>query len=139
MCLSLYRFLLSLCKNFPRDLSSFLVAAAVLILFVCLFVCFWLCWVIAAVQRFSSCGGRGLHSQLQSADLRASVVAMWQLSSCGSWALEHSSVAVAHRLSCSVACGILPDQGSDPGVLHWQANSFEPPGMLSSSSYSGLT
>ena len=33
------------------------------------------------------------------------------------------SVVVAHRLSCSVACGIFPDQGSNPCSLHWQADS----------------
>ena len=33
------------------------------------------------------------------------------------------SVAVAHRPSCSAACGILPDQGSNPCPLHWQADS----------------
>ena len=34
-----------------------------------------------------------------------------RLSSCGSWA------------SCSAACGIFPDQGSNPCPLHWQADS----------------
>ena len=29
----------------------------------------------------------------------------------------------AHRLSCSVAGGILPDQGSNPCPVHWQADS----------------
>ena len=33
------------------------------------------------------------------------------------------SVVVAHGLSCSAACGILPDQGSNPCPLHWQADS----------------
>ena len=33
------------------------------------------------------------------------------------------SVAVAHGPSCPVACGILPDQGSNPCSLHWQADS----------------
>ena len=33
------------------------------------------------------------------------------------------SVIVAHRPSCSVACGIFPDQGSNPCALHWQADS----------------
>ena len=37
----------------------------------------------------------------------------------GSWA----SVVVAHGLSCSVACGIFPDQGSNPCPLHWQVDS----------------
>ena len=33
------------------------------------------------------------------------------------------SVIVAHGPSCSVACGIFPDQGSNPCPLHWQADS----------------
>ena len=32
------------------------------------------------------------------------------------------SVIVAHRPSCSTACGIFPDQGSNPCPLHWQAD-----------------
>ena len=31
---------------------------------------------------------------------------------------------MAHGLSCSTACGIFPDQGSNPCPLHWQADSF---------------
>ena len=30
---------------------------------------------------------------------------------------------MAHGPSCSTACGILPDQGSNPCPLHWQADS----------------
>ena len=33
------------------------------------------------------------------------------------------SVVVAHRSSCSAACGIFLDQGSNPCPLHWQADS----------------
>ena len=33
------------------------------------------------------------------------------------------SAIVAHGPNCSVACGILPDQGSNPHLLHWQADS----------------
>ena len=33
------------------------------------------------------------------------------------------SVIVAHGPSCSSACGIFPDQGSNPCPLHWQAES----------------
>ena len=33
------------------------------------------------------------------------------------------SVVVAHRPSCSAACGIFPDQGWNPCPLHWQADS----------------
>ena len=34
------------------------------------------------------------------------------------------SVVVAHGLSCSAACGILPDHGSNTCPLHWQADSY---------------
>ena len=37
----------------------------------------------------------------------------WQLQP---WAPENGSVAVVHRLSCSAACGIFPDQGSNSCV-----------------------
>ena len=33
------------------------------------------------------------------------------------------SVIAAHGPSCSAACGIFPDQGSNPRSLHWQADS----------------
>ena len=33
------------------------------------------------------------------------------------------SVVVGRGPSCSVACGIFPDQGSNPCPLHWQADS----------------
>ena len=29
---------------------------------------------------------------------------------------------VAHRLSCSVTCGVFLDQGQNPCLLHWQAD-----------------
>ena len=57
--------------------------------------------------------------RLQSA--QASVVAAHGLSSCGSWALEHRlDKLLVHWLSCFEACGILPDQGSNPCLWHWQ-------------------
>ena len=31
-----------------------------------------------------------------------------------------------HLLSCSAACGILPDQGSNPCLLHWRVDSLPP-------------
>ena len=37
--------------------------------------------------------------------------------------LSLASVVVAHRLSCSTACGVFPDQGSKSRPLHWQADS----------------
>ena len=41
----------------------------------------------------------------------------------GTGSRHAGSVVVAHGPSCSVACGIFPDQGSNPCPLHWQADS----------------
>ena len=104
--------------------------------------------LVAASGGYSSlqCAGFSLWwlLLLQSTGMQASVVAAHVLSSCGSRAqllrgmwdpprlgLEprspalagQASVAVAHGLSCSVACGIFPDQGSNLCPLHWQADS----------------
>ena len=35
-----------------------------------------------------------------------------------------ASVVVVHELSCSVACGVFPDQGLNPCLLHWQEGSL---------------
>ena len=56
--------------------------------------------------------------------MRASVVAARGLSSCNSQALEHRLIVVVHWLSSSEACGIFPDQGSNPCLLHWQVDSL---------------
>ena len=37
---------------------------------------------------------------------------------------ERASIVVAHGLSCSLVCGIFPDQGSNLCLLHWQAVSL---------------
>ena len=49
--------------------------------------------------------------------MQASVRAAPGLSTCG-------STAVVHRVSCSVACGTFPDQGSNLCHLHWQVDSL---------------
>ena len=35
-----------------------------------------------------------------------------------------SSAVALHGFSCSAACGIFPNQGSNPRSLHWQADSY---------------
>ena len=58
-------------------------------------------------------------------------------SCCGAWVLGHTgsavtflglestgSIVVAHKLSCSEACGIFLDQGLNPCLLHWQVDSL---------------
>jgi len=47
----------------------------------------------------------------------ASLVAVPGLQSIG-------SIVVAHTLGCSTACGIFPDQGLNPCLLHWQADFY---------------
>ena len=53
-----------------------------------------------------------------------SAVAAHGLSSCGSPTLEHWLSNCGAQLSCSMGCGILSDQGSNPCLLHWQADSL---------------
>ena len=62
---------------------------------------FWLCWVFVAACGLSLVVASAGYSLLRCA----------------------GSVVVAHGLSCSAACGIFPDQGSNPCPLHWQADS----------------
>ena len=61
--------------------------------------------------------------------LRASVVAApgrWSTGSVvvvpGLWSID--SVVLVHGLTYSTACGIIPNQGSNPCPLHWQADSY---------------
>ena len=86
-----------------------------------LIIYFWLCWVFVSVRGLSLVVASGGHSSSRCAGLSLSRPLLLQ--STGS---RHAgSVVVAHGPSCSVACGIFPDQGSNPCPLHWQAD-FQP-------------
>ena len=88
---------------------------------------FWLRWVFVAAHGLSLVlASRGFSS------LQCVGFSLWWLlllqstgsrragfGSCGT----RASVVVVHRLSCSKACGIFPDQGSNLCPLHWQADS----------------
>ena len=90
-------------------------------LFFFLIIYFWLCWVFVSVRGLSLVAASGGHSSSRCAGLSLSRPLLLQ--STGS---RHAgSVVVAHGPSCSVACGIFPDQGSNPCPLHWQAD-FQP-------------
>ena len=90
-----------------------------------LFIYFWLCWVFVSVRGLSPVAASGGHSSARCAGL--SLSRPLPLRRTGS--RRTGSVVVAHGLSCSVACGIFPDQGSNPCPLHWQADSTTaPPG-----------
>ena len=87
-------------------------------LFIYLFIYLWLCWVVS-VRGLSLVAASGGHSSSRCAGLSLS----WPLllRSTGSWCA--GSAIVAHGPSRSAACGIFPDQGSNPCPLHWQADS----------------
>ena len=56
---------------------------------------------------------------------QASAVAAGGLRSCGSQAMRHRLfIVLEHGLSCSATRGIIPDQGSNPCLLHWQVDSL---------------
>ena len=88
-------------------------------LFIYLFIYFWLCWVFVSMRGLSLVAGSGGHSSSRCAGLSLSRPLL--LRSTGS--KRAGSVVVAHGPSCSAACGILPDQGSNPCPPHWQADS----------------
>ena len=60
--------------------------------------------IFGCMQAFSNCRAQASHSA--------------GLSHCGA----QVSVAMAHGISCSSACGIFPDQGLNPCHLHWQSD-----------------
>ena len=99
---------------------------------------FWLFWVFVAAHGLSLIAASGGYSSLRCAGssllwllLRSMGYRCWGFSSCGTRAsvvVAHGpqstgSVLVAHEISCCAACGIFPDQGSNPCPLHWQADS----------------
>ena len=86
--------------------------------FFCFFV-FCLCWVFVSVRGLSPVVVSGGRSSSRCAGLSLSRPLL--LRSTGS--RRAGSAVVAHGPSRSVACGILPDQGSNPCPLHQQADS----------------
>ena len=84
-----------------------------------LFIYFWLCWVFVSVRGLSLVAASGGHSSSRCVGLSLSrPLLLWSTGS-----RRAGSVLVAHGLSYSTACGILPDQGLNPCPLHWQADS----------------
>ena len=90
-----------------------------LFFFLILFIYLWPCWVFVSVRGLSLVAASGGHSSSQCAGLSLSRPLL--LRSTGS--RRAGSAIVAHGPSRSVACGIFPDQGSNPCSLHWQADS----------------
>ena len=111
---------------------------------ICVCVCVWLWWAFCCAWAFSVCSQQGLlfvaacglltavasgvgEHRLQAHGCTGCSMAMQQQKLVGSrvWAqqLWHPDY------SCSVACGVLLERGSNPHPLHWQVDSEPlPPG-----------
>ena len=71
------------------------------------------------MRGLSLVAASGGHSSSRCAGLSLSrPLSLWSTSS-----RRAGSVVVAHGPSCSAACGIFPNQGSNLCPLHWQADS----------------
>ena len=87
--------------------------------FFLIFNFFWLHWVFVAVYWLSLVAASGGYSSLWCTGFSL----RWLLLLWTTGSRHTGSVVVAHGPSCSTACGIFPDQGSNPCPLHWQADS----------------
>ena len=89
-------------------------------LFIYLFIYLFLAVLgLRFVQGLSLVVASGGHSSSQCVGLSVSR----PLPLRGTGSRRTGSAVVAHGPSCSTACGIFPDQGSNPCPLHWQADS----------------
>ena len=102
-----------------RDSFFFFFSRYSFLIFIYLFIYFWLCWVFVSVRGLSPGAASRGHSSSRCAGLSLS----WPLLLRGTGSRHAGSAIVAHGPSCSVACWIFPDQGSNPCPLHWQADS----------------
>ena len=90
-------------------------------------ICLWLHWVFVAIPRLSLAAARkkifclgGGWATLVACRLLIAVASLVELGlkMLGLQKLWHTGPVVAHGLSCSAACGIFPDQGSNMCLLH---------------------
>ena len=101
----------------------------------------WLCWIFTGTRAFLQSWrvGAALSCQAQASHCSASLAV--EQGPGGLWASvavarglsivvprpwNSGSVLVAQGLSCPRTCGISPDQGSNPRLLNWQADSSPP-------------
>ena len=88
-------------------------------LIIYLFIYLWLCWVFVSVRGLSPVAETGCHSSSRCAGLSPPRPLLLRSTGSG----RAGSVIVARGPSCSAACGIFPDQGSNPCPPHWRADS----------------
>ena len=106
----------------PLAISSFLLILFLLFIYLML-VALGLC---CCARAFSSGGEWGLLSAaVRGLLIVVAFLVEHRLRVCRLQYLQHEgSAVVAHGLRCSVSCGIFLDQGLNPCLLHWQADSY---------------
>ena len=119
-------FSLKLSIELNEVISSFFI-------YFCLFIYFWLhCIFVAALYSLVVVSRD--HSSLLYTGSSLQWLLLWStgsrltgFSGCNTWVHQlqsTGSVFVLQGFSCSVACGIFPDQGSNPCPLHWQVDAY---------------
>ena len=73
--------------------------------------------------RASHCGGFSCFRARALEHIQVSVVTAQGLISCNSRALEHMGFSSCGVWACSEACRIFPDQGLNPSILYFKADS----------------
>ena len=111
------------CTNLKYTVWEFFFFNFIATLFIYLFYFIFLAVLgLRFVRGLSPVAASGGHSSLWCGDRSSSRCTGLSLSRPlplqGTGSRRASSVAVAHGPSCSVACGIFPDQGSNPCPLH---------------------
>ena len=101
--------------SLSTDLSWYIFIIQIWYLFFYFYFYFWLCWVFVSVRGLSPVAASGGHSSSRCAGLSLSQPLLLR----GTGSRRAGSVVVAHGPSCPAACGIFPDQGSNPCPLHW--------------------
>ena len=91
-------------------------------LLVFFFFLFLKIYLFLAVLGLHCCVGFSLVPGATLVAMRGLLIAMVSLAA-ELWG-ERASIVVAHGLSCSLVCGIFPDQGSNLCLLLWQADSL---------------
>ena len=78
--------------------------------------------LVGVSRGYSNCGAWLSHCSGFSCG--AWVPGMWALVVAASGLWSTGSIVVVHGISCSAACEIFLDQGSNPCLLHWQVDSL---------------
>ena len=83
---------------------------------------YWRSWVFVAACRLAC--RLSLVAAIGGQSSRSAQASLWCFSCCRAQALGHTGFSsCAHGLSCPMACGIFPDQGSNPCPLKRQVDS----------------